>query len=329
MNETQLSRFGAYGRAIDIPGPNGMNIPLAPNAKYHFVGAATLPSYADFQQEFKGFDADGGNRIFPSIPAAIADANVVGGRGDVLLVLPGHTESISSATALTMSKAGITVVGLGLGSLRPVITLDTANTATINVSGAGVVFQNCIFVSNFLAVAALFTLTTAKDFQLFNCEFRDTDATHNFIALVVTAATSNAADGLRIEQCKFFGAATSGAVKLVSAVGTNDRWSIQGNYYSSPTTNAGAVMPIATGKILTNLLMLNNTFNLKNASGTGTGYLITTDGSTNSGFIDGNKDFALPTTPLPITLASGFSYGLNWHTDQADLAGYLVPAADV
>lgn len=327
--ENQLSRFGAYGRSVDVPGPNGLNLPMNPAAKYHFVGAATLASYADFQSEFKGVDGDGANRIFPTIVAAIADAGVVAARGDVLLLMPGHTETISSATALTMSKSMITVIGLGFGASRPTITLDTANTATINVTAAQVVFQNCVFVANFLAIAALFTLTTAKDFMLLNCEFRDTSAVLNFLNIVTTAATSNAADGLTIDSSAAYLLATSGAVNLLSALGTNDRVKIVNNYFASLTTNAGAVIPIATGKILTNFRLENNRFNLQNATGTATGYIITTNGSTNSGFIHGNYDHALPTTPLFCTASSGFVYGLNYHSDQADLAGYLVPAADV
>lgn len=267
------------------------------------------------------------NKAMVTLAAAItaATANKV----ETIILLPGHAESISTATALNLSKAGIEIIGLGDGNRRPIITLDTANTATITVSANNIRISNVIFVANFLAVAALFTLTTATDFQLLNCEVRDTDATHNFIAIVVTNTTSNNADGLVIDSCTFLLAATSGAVKLASVLGTNDRWRIANNYYTSLTTNAGAIIPIATGKILTNFRLLGNTFNVVNATGTGTGYILTTDGSTNTGFIDGNKDHALPTTPLFCTASSGFTYGLNYHSDQADLAGYLVPAADV
>lgn len=262
-----------------------------------------------------------------TLAAAItaATANKV----ETIILLPGHAESISTATALNLSKAGIEIIGLGDGNRRPIITLDTANTATITVSANNIRISNVIFVANFLAIAALFTLTTATDFQLLNCEVRDTDATHNFIAIVVTDTTSNHADGLLIDGCTILLLATSGAVKLLSALGTNDRIKISNNYYTSLTTNAGAIIPIATGKILTNFRLLSNTFNVVNATGTGTGYILTTDGSTNTGFIDGNKDHALPTTPLFCTASSGFTYGLNYHSDQADLAGYLVPAADV
>src|ERR1043165_7711399 len=40
--------------------------------------------------------------------------------GDNIFILEGHTETISSNTALSISKAGLKIVGLGLGARRPV-----------------------------------------------------------------------------------------------------------------------------------------------------------------------------------------------------------------
>lgn len=259
---------------------------------------------------------------------AYAMTKVTKNNGDVIVLLPQHAETVSSATTLLLNVAGVSILGLGVGTQRATITLNTANTATIPVSANEIYIENVVFVANFLAIAALFTLTTAKSFTTYNCEFRDTSVVLNFIALFVTDTTSNHADGLTIDTCKFYLLATSGAVKLLSALGTNDRVTIKDNFYITPTTNAGAVIPIATGKILTNFSLLNNRFELTNATGTSTGYLITTDGSTNTGFIDGNKDHALPTTPLQVTASSGFVYGLNLHSDAADTSGYLLPAAD-
>lgn len=313
-----LSRYGAVVR----------NIPLMnPAAKFFLVGPSAANWYADLIGAY-GPDESGGNRAFATLTACLADANVVASRGDVIFLLPGFTQTISSATAITISLAGIKIVGIGDGNLRPKITIDTANTSTINVTANGVSFTNVVFVANFLAIASLFTLTTATDFQLMNCEFRDTSSVLNFLSIVTTDTTSNDADGLLIDSCKMFLLATSGAVNLVTPLGTNNRWKINNCYYASPTTNAGAMIPIAAGKILTNLILTNNYFNLVNATGTATGYIITTNGSTNTGFIDNNMDHALPTTPLMVTASSGFVYGNNFHSDQADTSGYLLPVAD-
>jgi hypothetical protein len=105
----------------------------------------------------------------------------VAGRGDVIFVKPGHAETISSSTALTMNIAGVAVVGLGNGTNRPKWTIDTANTATINVSAADVSFQNVQIVGNFLSIAAAFTLSTAKNFTLQDAEIRDTSSVLNFL----------------------------------------------------------------------------------------------------------------------------------------------------
>lgn len=293
-----------------------------------FVAKASITNGPEIQASYGSvMYPDGTPALYTTLTLALASC--LASRGDTIIIAPGHTETISSATALTISKAGVTIVGLGIGSMRPTFTLDTANTATINVTANNIRIFNVVFVANFLAIASLFTLTTAADFQLMNCEVRDTSSILNFLAMVTTDTTSNDADGLAITGCKCTLKATSGAVLLASALGTNDRWTISGNSYTSATTGTGAIIPIAAGKILTNFQLLNNYFNVVNATGTGTGYVITTNGSTNSGFIDGNKDHALPTTPLFCTASSGFVYGLNYHSDQADLQGYLVPGADV
>lgn len=264
-----------------------------------------------------------------TLAGGLANSAVVASRGDVIMVKPGHTETISTATYLNLSKAGVAIVGLGSGSLRPTFTLDTANTATTTISAASVSIQNCVFVANFLAIAAMFTLTTAKGFVLSNCEIRDTSASLNFINVISTSSTTADNDGLTVVNNKIFGLATSGAVKLIAFLGTQDRVTVDGNYYASPTTGTGAVFPITAGKIVTNLLLTNNMFNLVNATGTATAYLITTNGSTNSGMINNNQDWSAPTSPLAVTASSGFVWGgNNLHSNTADLQGYLVPAAD-
>jgi calcineurin-like phosphoesterase len=76
-----------------------------------------------------GSDQNKGTFNSPFSTLAGAVAQCVANRGDIIMVKPGHAETISSATALTMSIAGVAVVGLGNGTNRPKFTLDTANTA--------------------------------------------------------------------------------------------------------------------------------------------------------------------------------------------------------
>ncbi len=303
--------------------PGGGTIPLS--SAYIFVSNLTGAN---------GSDGNPGTMDAPlaTLNAAVTLAGATGtypaGSAPTIVCMQGHAENIASATTWAWNVVGLTIIGLGSGSSRPTFTYTAGNTSTVNVSANGITVQNCVFVANFAAVAQAFTLTTATDFHIQGCEIRDTDGSHNFVGIVKTGTTSNAADGLVIDSCIINLAATSGAVAIFTPSGTNDRCRISNNSWYSLSTNAAAIIPIATGKILTNFLLLNNHFNLVNATGTATGYIITTNGSTNSGFIDGNVDHALPTSPLFCTLLSGFVYGINYHSDQADLSGYINPGQD-
>lgn len=302
---------------------------MSPNAKFHFVGAATLPNYVDILDEF-GVDLDGGNRIFPTILAAIADANVVASRGDVVFIMPGHTETHSSATTSALNKAGIRFIGLGYGSLRPTFTLDTGATTTINVTAANIRIENCIFVANYADIASLFTTTTAQEFQLVDCEFRDTSVSLNFLRIVDTDTTTAHTDGLTITGCSRIGAGATTATTIIKMDGTNDRLTVQNNYFTHANVDDGGLfMIIATGKIVTNAKISDNIFNFKDVSSATAGILITTNGSTNSGYITRNFVQHLDTTTeILVTASSGFVFFNNYASAVADKSGYLLPAAD-
>jgi len=255
--------------------------------------------------------------------------SVLAGIGTIVAVKPGHSETISSATALTMSVSGMQVVGMGWGNARPLFTLDTATTATINVTAANVGFQNCQFAANFANVASLFTLTTAVGFSVDSCYIYDTSSILNFLAIVTTATTSNAADMLSVTNNLVTLAATSGACPFISALGTNNAWNISANNHKAVTTGTGAWLPIATGKVLTNALIDANRISLQQTTGVTTGILITTNGSTNSGWITRNFVQALDaTTEILVTASSGFLFSQNYYSGTADASGYLLPAAD-
>src|SRR6185436_18588044 len=123
-----------------------------------------------------GSDGNKGTFNAPFATLAYAITQCVANRGDIILIKPGHAEAISTATAAAWNIAGVAIVGLGLGSNRPTFTLDTANTSTITVSANNISVQNCIFVANFLSIAACFTLTTAQEFTVQGCYFKDTSS---------------------------------------------------------------------------------------------------------------------------------------------------------
>jgi len=89
---------------------------------------------------------------------------------DVIYLLPGHAETVSAAAGLVIDVAGITIVGVGNGSLQPTITLDTIISADIDIDAANVVIENVNFVANFADITAAIDVN-ADDFTLRGCRF--------------------------------------------------------------------------------------------------------------------------------------------------------------
>ena len=113
---------------------------------------------------------------FSTLVAASDSGNLAS--GDVVLVAAGHTETISAAAGWDCDTAGVTFLGLGVGDLRPTITLDTDPLSDIDIDAANVVFDNLRFVANFLDVAAAIDVN-ADGFTCRNCEFVDTSTILN------------------------------------------------------------------------------------------------------------------------------------------------------
>jgi len=62
--------------------------------------------------------------------------------GDRIIVMPGHTETITTDGGLAIDVDGLTIVGLGEGDQRPTISITTLAAASMIISGAGTVMRN-------------------------------------------------------------------------------------------------------------------------------------------------------------------------------------------
>src|SRR5687767_5634517 len=78
-------------------------------------------------------------RPFATIGAATTAARAA--KGDVILVGPGHAETITGAGGITVSKSGLTIDGMGEGALRPRFLMDGAATVTCLVTAANVTMR--------------------------------------------------------------------------------------------------------------------------------------------------------------------------------------------
>jgi hypothetical protein len=244
-------------------------------------------------------------------------------------VLPGHTETISTATSINLDVAGITIIGLGYGSDRPTITFDTATTTTIPVSAANITIKNMIFTANFADIVAVFTLAAAKDFRLENCYIKATATNMNFLYVVDTGTTTSAVDGLTLIGNKWIepDAATLSMVKMD---GDNYDVVIKDNYLQlGVNNNKASIMEIITGKSVFNAQILwNRVYRLNTDTATGA-ILVTTDQADNSGIIANNyAQHADSGSELLVTASSGFGVFENKASGVAGASGYLLPATD-
>lgn len=276
-----------------------------------------------------GSNSNKGTYDSPFSTLAYAVTQCIANRGDVIFIKPGHAETISSATALTLSIAGVAIIGLGLGASRPTFTLDTATTATINVTAANIAIKNCIFSANFADIVSFFTLTTARNFTLECNLFKATATDMNSLYVVDTNATTADCDGLSIIGNKWIEPDTA-TLSMIKMDGTNDSITVTGNYLSlGVNNNKAAIAAIATGKIITNAdIGSNRVFRLNTDSATGA-ILVTTDGSTNTGMIYSNfVQHADTAAEVLVTASAGFGVFENFASGVAGASGYLLPAAD-
>lgn len=251
------------------------------------------------------------------------------GRGDIIFIMPGHAETISTATSLNLDIAGAAIIGLGVGTSRPTFTLDTATTTTIPVSAANITIKNCVFTANFADIVSVFTLTTAKNFCLEDVRVQATATNMNFLYVIDTNATTNDADGLRVTNVTWIEPDTA-TMTLVKCDGTNAGWYFEGGLLVlGVRNNTASLIAIATTKILTNLTVDGvKLYRLNTDSATGA-LLITTDVATNTGVVKNCVvQHADTAGELLVTATSGLGFFDNKASGVAGASGYLLPAAD-
>jgi hypothetical protein len=180
----QMSRYGALSRVLPL---------MNPAAKVFFVGLSTASWYPDFGNIFP-VDEDGVVRVYSSIATALT--NCVASRGDVVLVLPGYTETVTAA--ITVSVAGVSIIGLGNGALKPTITVNFAGDG-FNVTGANVLIDNIAFAAPETDEATAMVNLAAANVTLRNINGIGSKTSKNFVDCITIAS---GADDLTLENIK-------------------------------------------------------------------------------------------------------------------------------
>jgi len=267
-------------------------------------------------------------RPFATVDFAIGRCSA--NNGDVIIVMPGHVETLAAASAWNFDVAGITVIGLGVGADRPTLTFATAAGADIAISAANTRLQNLLLVCNITSQTAMIDIDVDGDGAVIeNCEFREGSQTGlNFISI------TGVADDVQILNNKFY-APTAGnmneAVILSAAI---TRFKFIGNYVygdfdeaclQNPTSNVCTLMEVRDNN-LTNLLAANHAIQLVSAcTGMATNNHLSTD-AIGTSFDTGALRCANNHWSSSVADVGGSPTPIN--SDYNPLLGYRVQKAD-
>lgn len=152
-------------------------------------------------------------RTYSTINAALLA--VTSGRGDIIYVLPGYTETISTADQWSGlgTAVDVSIIGMGHGTNRPTITWSTA-TSSILMDSANFNISNCILqlepTTGTVNVAAPIT-ATANGCTITNCRINCGTDANNKVTIGVTASgandfvfTGNVVRGAALATCTTF-----------------------------------------------------------------------------------------------------------------------------
>jgi hypothetical protein len=198
--------------------PNGFNngvtirgMPLTmsyPGNVYWVDGSSTTP----VRGAVGGQDGNPGTFTQPFATIDYAIGKCAANRGDIIMVKPGHTETVSAAGGITMDVAGVAIVGLGLGSLRPTINF-TATDSTFLMSAANCLIHNLLFTGGIDAVVSPIVVSAADNI-INRCELRDVTGQMTDGILTTAGATR-----LQILNHVHNGAAAAGTNAAIAIVG--------------------------------------------------------------------------------------------------------------
>lgn len=272
--------------------------------------------------------------IETTLGAALAHCRA--NKGDTVVCLPGHSESVAAAGFLANLVAGVRIVGIGHGSMQPTFrwtatagnwAIDDANTSFINlklrlegangvteaitVTAADVTIQGCDIETSSGAsnkvTSGINVSTGANRFKLMNNTFRGTAAGMPTTIVKVSAAV----DGVRIlNNDMACGASATNGLITVTAAATNLK--IEKNSLDTLATAGGSTYYcISVGSsIAAHGVVAYNT--LTSLSGTNTGWDAGT-GATHGGIHPG--------TTANVRCVQ------NYYAGKALLSGLLSPAS--
>jgi hypothetical protein len=188
-----------------------------------------------------------GDHLFLTIDEAINKC--VAERGDVIIVAPGHAETVTAAAGIDIDVANVSIIGIGNGSDRPTISFTTATTADIDIDADNILIDNIYFDLTGVDELAAPIDVNAANCTIKNCEFLMADASGQAVNAITTDVN---AGNMKVLGCKFL-APNAGAAEAIKIVGAINGVEIKNCFAAGDFSVAPIHNP--TGNIATNLLI--------------------------------------------------------------------------
>lgn len=271
----------------------------------------------------KGTDKDHPFSTLDGAFAKCTDSN-----GDIIMVAPNHSETITGAGGITCDKADVSVIGLGNYDAAPTFLMDGADTVTCLVTSDNVTLHNLIFKAGHADIA-IWGMVTGKGCTIDSCKFWENTSGENWVDGIHAGTEDNDYDGLTISNCELImnDAACVTAIDLLKNSADvkilNNR--IIGDFDASPF----APIYSASTEVHKNILVQGNMVHNAHDGDAAVGISIANTSST--GWIVnnhvGHQDTAGDTAIL--AGAAGLYCGENYASGVLGTAsGFLYPAAD-
>jgi len=250
--------------------------------------------------------------------------------GDIILIAANHAETIADTNDNNVSgtttdefcvdKAGITIIGLGVGTRRPKFTLAGATDACIDIRNSNCSMYNLVFYNTIDANVAMMDVQAgAHGFTLDNCMFY---ASANDAEAAVQIILTTGLTDVTIRGCRFYNVA-GGDLSLCSidCEGAVTRLKLYDNIWRGDWNEHVVDADTAAGY---DWEVINNAMNNLDASA---GLTLTVHASTTGVCINnlhhGGKDGTAPNA------TAGMLTAQNYYTNvEAASAAILNPATD-
>lgn len=295
--------------------PNGIasfGMPVLPSA----AGLLTTGSvfFVHSGTGSSGYDGKTPDRPKATISQAVSLCTA--SKGDVVFVMPGHAETISGASSLVVDKIGVSIIGMGTGTLRPTLTFS-ATASIVSITHASVTLENLLLIADIDNVVTGISLgANADGCTLRSIEMRDGAANKEFLIAVAIAA---ACTDVTIVDFAFHGLA-GGATGCIEAAGAADRFRLLSSFIRGQFSSQMVDLSQAASVGL--LIRGNTLINIETGAGLGVAMH-----NSSTGFVADNRITNLKDTVVGLS-GTGMAYAENYLSNAVNASGIILPAVD-